>query len=112
MNSGATSTPAQGVVCRGRLTTPLDTHIGNRIKLLRLLRGLSQERVAEAVGITFQQVQKYESGANRISASRLYALADYLGVSLDYFFDGLARQDVAALPEYKVTEFAKLLASR
>jgi transcriptional regulator with XRE-family HTH domain len=97
---------------QARLATNIDAYIGARLRQLRLFRGLSQERVAEAVGITFQQVQKYESGTNRIPASRLYSLAQYLGVSLDYFFEGVAKQESTEFPDYGDTPVAKLLASR
>jgi transcriptional regulator with XRE-family HTH domain len=66
-----------------------DLHIGGRLKSLRQLRGLSQEALGEAVGITFQQVQKYENGKNRISAGRLFAFAQYLEVPVQYFFEGM-----------------------
>jgi ribosome-binding protein aMBF1 (putative translation factor) len=65
---------------------PIDVHVGSRIRLRRTLLGLSQERLADALGLTFQQVQKYERGANRVSSSRLYDLARTLDVSLPYFF--------------------------
>ena len=70
---------------------PLDVHIGERLRLLRTLRGFSQERLGLALGITFQQVQKYERGANRIGASRLYHMSRVLGVQVTYFFDGASR---------------------
>ena len=70
---------------------PLDVHIGERLRLLRTLRGFSQERLGLALGITFQQVQKYERGANRIGASRLYHMSRVLGVRVTYFFDGMNR---------------------
>jgi transcriptional regulator with XRE-family HTH domain len=112
MNTGATSAPTTIANYQARSATTIDTHIGNRIRLLRLSRGLSQERLGEAVGITFQQVQKYESGVNRISASRLYGLAQHLGVSFEYFFDGIANQETTALLDRGDTDIAKLLATR
>ncbi len=76
---------------RGRLSdgtpNPIDTYVGSRVRLRRSMLGLSQERLAEELGITFQQVQKYEKGLNRIGASRLWDLAQVLGVSVDFFFD-------------------------
>jgi len=69
---------------------PVDVHVGQRLRQRRVLVGLSQERLARMVGITFQQVQKYERGANRIVASRLYQLANVLDVPVSYFFDDLA----------------------
>lgn len=68
---------------------PIDAHVGNRLSIRRKLLGLSQQKLAEALGITFQQVQKYEKASNRISASRLYRLADVLGVPVSFFFDDM-----------------------
>jgi transcriptional regulator with XRE-family HTH domain len=67
----------------------IDVHVGNRIRMRRQLVGMSQEKLGEMLGITFQQVQKYEKGANRISASRLYLSAKILGVPVQFFFDDL-----------------------
>jgi len=74
---------------RGEGPNPIDIHVGARLRLRRTLLGLSQERLGEAVGITFQQLQKYERGSNRISASRLYTLSQVLGVPVSFFFDDL-----------------------
>ncbi len=74
---------------RGEGPNPIDIHVGQRLRLRRTLLGLSQESLGEAVGITFQQLQKYERGANRISASRLFNLAQVLGVPVSFFFDEL-----------------------
>jgi len=68
---------------------PVDVHVGARIRARRLLIGMNQETLANRLGLTFQQVQKYEGGANRVSASRLSQIADILGVEVDYFFIGL-----------------------
>lgn len=67
----------------------IDAHIGARLRLRRLMLGMSQELLGECLSITFQQVQKYEKGSNRISASTLYYLARILDVSVDYFYEGL-----------------------
>ena len=67
----------------------IDVHVGTRLRMRRQLINLSQERLGELLGITFQQVQKYEKGSNRISASRLFYTAKTLGVSVQFFFDGL-----------------------
>jgi len=67
----------------------IDRHVGNRVRMRRLLIGMSQEKLGELLGITFQQVQKYEKGSNRVSASRLYYLAQILGVPVQFFFDEL-----------------------
>ena len=68
---------------------PIDVHVGNRVRMRRMLIGMSQERLARELGLTFQQVQKYEKGTNRISASRLYRMAQILGVPVQYFFEDL-----------------------
>lgn len=67
----------------------IDVHVGTRIRMRRQLINMSQERLGELLGITFQQVQKYEKGANRISASRLFYAAKTLGVPINFFFEGL-----------------------
>jgi transcriptional regulator with XRE-family HTH domain len=68
---------------------PVDVHVGSRVRLRRTLLGMSQERLGEAIGLTFQQVQKYERGANRIGASRLYDLSRVLDVPVSFFFDDI-----------------------
>ncbi len=68
---------------------PIDLHVGQRLRQRRCLLGLTQQRLAGAVGIKFQQIQKYESGANRVSASRLWALAQALDTPVSYFFENL-----------------------
>lgn len=65
----------------------VDGHVGHRIRLRRTLIGMTQEGLGEAVGLTFQQIQKYENGDNRVSASRLYAISQALDVPIHYFFD-------------------------
>lgn len=67
---------------------PIDVHVGNRMRLRRMLVGLSQEKMGEMLGLTFQQVQKYEKGVNRIGAGRLYQIADILSVPISYFYEG------------------------
>ena len=67
----------------------IDTHVGKRLRQRRTMMGLSQEAVAKAVGITFQQVQKYEKGSNAMNANRLYEFARFMHVPVAYFFDGL-----------------------
>ena len=69
--------------------SPIDVHVGGRIRLRRTLLQMSQERLGDALGLTFQQVQKYERGANRVSASKLYQVARALSASIPYFFEGL-----------------------
>jgi len=73
-----------------RHPNPVDLHVGARIRMRRKILGVSQERLAEDLGLTFQQIQKYERGANRVSASKLYEIAKSLQSSVGYFFEGLA----------------------
>jgi transcriptional regulator with XRE-family HTH domain len=70
---------------------PIDVHVGNRIRLRRTLLGTSQVALAEAIGLTFQQVQKYEKGVNRVSSSRLVDIASALDVDVSHFFQEMAR---------------------
>ncbi len=73
---------------------PVDVHVGKRIRVRRLLLGMNQDALAAALGPTFQQVQKYEHGANRVSASRLSAMGEILGVSISYFFGDMPAVDI------------------
>ena len=68
---------------------PIDIHVGKRVRLRRTLLGMSQEKLGKAINLTFQQVQKYERGTNRIGSSRLYQLSQVLDIPVSYFFDGL-----------------------
>jgi transcriptional regulator with XRE-family HTH domain len=68
---------------------PVDVHVGKRIRHRRWLVGMTQQQLAEKVGIKFQQIQKYETGANRVSASRLWDIADSLDVPVSFFFEGI-----------------------
>ncbi|WP_052119922.1 helix-turn-helix domain-containing protein [Inquilinus limosus] len=69
---------------------PVDVHVGTRLRQRRTLLGMSQEKLAAAFGVSFQQIQKYERGANRVSASRLHQLTRILNVPVGYFFEGMA----------------------
>lgn len=81
----------------------VDTHVGQRIRQRRWLTGMTQQRLAELVGIKFQQIQKYETGANRVSASRLWDIADALSVDVSFFFEGLKNDaDKTGEPPKKV----------
>ena len=71
-----------------KIPNPVDVHVGSRVRMRRILIGMSQEKLGDALGLTFQQVQKYEKGTNRIGASRLQHIANILGVPVEYFFDG------------------------
>src|SRR4029079_16732020 len=72
-----------------RTPNPIDVYVGGRIRMRRRSLGITQERLAEGLGLTFPQVQKYERGATRVSASKLYEIARSLRTPLDYFFEGL-----------------------
>jgi transcriptional regulator with XRE-family HTH domain len=87
-----------------RTPNPVDLHVGARIRLRRRMQGVSQEKLADALGLTFQQVQKYERGANRVSASKLYEIAAALHAPVSYFFDGLADPADADSPEHKPSD--------
>ena len=78
--------------------SPIDVHVGARIRARRTLLGLSQERLGDALGLTFQQVQKYERGVNRVSASRLFDLARVLEVPISYFYEDMPDSAAAASP--------------
>jgi transcriptional regulator with XRE-family HTH domain len=83
---------------RRKRSSPVDAHVGSRIRLRRVNLGMSQKQLGTALGLTFQQVQKYERGVNRVSASKLYSLSQTLGVSVSFFFENmpatLAQQQV------------------
>lgn len=66
---------------------PVDKHVGSRVRMRRVLIGMSQEKLGEALGITFQQIQKYEKGTNRIGASRMQQISNVMGVPVSYFFE-------------------------
>jgi len=78
---------------------PTDVQVGARVRTRRLLIGMNQETLARGLGLTFQQVQKYEGGANRISASRLSQIADLLGVPISYFFTDIDATDSVTSPQ-------------
>jgi len=73
---------------------PIDIHVGQKIKLRRTLLGMSQSELAEGLGLTFQQVQKYEKGANRVSASKMWKLRELLNIPVSFFFDGLETDSI------------------
>jgi transcriptional regulator with XRE-family HTH domain len=77
---------------------PIDVHVGARVRLRRTLLGMSQEKLGEAIGLTFQQVQKYERGANRIGSSRLFDLSRVLDVPIEYFFGDMPAAVAACSP--------------
>jgi transcriptional regulator with XRE-family HTH domain len=77
---------------------PVDVHVGGRVRLRRTLLGMSQEKLGEAIGLTFQQVQKYERGANRVGASRLFDLSRVLDVPVGFFFDEMPADVASSSP--------------
>ncbi len=77
---------------------PVDIHVGKRIKEIRTIRGLTQSNVADHLGISFQQLQKYETGANRVSASRMFELSKLLNITPSFFFEGLEGQNYDSMP--------------
>ena len=85
----ASAGPTTGGAEREGRSSPIDAHVGARIRLRRTLMGMSQERLGEALGLTFQQVQKYERGVNRVGASRLFDLSRVLDVPISFFFDDM-----------------------
>lgn len=84
------------------MTHPVDVHVGKRVRHRRWLVGMTQQQLAEQVGIKFQQIQKYETGANRVSASRLWDIAAALDVQISFFFDGLDNDGSAAAGDSSV----------
>ncbi|MCA1367359.1 helix-turn-helix transcriptional regulator [Bradyrhizobium sp. BRP14] len=94
---------------------PIDAFVGSRVRMRRLMVGLSQEKLADGLGITFQQVQKYEKGTNRIGASRLQAIADILGVHPSFFFqqdNGKPQSHETAADIHESQEISSFVASK
>lgn len=91
------------------MATDIDLHLGKRLRRRRRLLGLTQQQLALAVGIRFQQIQKYECGANRISAARLFQLAKALETPINYFYDGLSdeRTEVATVQNEGIEVFSR-----
>lgn len=77
---------------------PIDVHVGSRVRLRRTLLGMSQEKLGQALGLTFQQIQKYERGVNRIGSSRLYQLSQILDVPVSFFFDDMPAANASPAP--------------
>ncbi|MFZ0557738.1 MAG: helix-turn-helix transcriptional regulator [Methylovirgula sp.] len=87
-----------------KVPNPIDRHVGSRVRMRRILLGMSQEKLGEALGLTFQQVQKYEKGTNRIGASRLQQISTTLNVPPSFFFDGAPVNDAMGHGELLVSE--------
>ncbi len=91
-----------------KIPNPVDVHVGSRVRLRRMLVGFSQEKLGRSMGLTFQQIQKYEKGVNRIGASRLYKLSQVLDVPVGFFYEGMNQMEGSAIPgmaEEKSEEF-------
>ena len=80
-----------------KMKHPVDAHVGKRIRQRRWMVGMTQQQLADKVGIKFQQIQKYETGMNRVSASRLWDIAAALGVTISFFFEGLGAAEAGTL---------------
>jgi transcriptional regulator with XRE-family HTH domain len=99
--SGVIADQAEGEEKGSRRPNPIDVHVGSRVRFRRMLLGMSQEKLGEKLGLTFQQIQKYEKGINRIGASRLFDLAHVLGVPVQFFYEEApAGSDQEALGGY------------
>lgn len=84
---------------------PIDVHVGSRVRLRRNMLGLSQEKLGESLGITFQQVQKYEKGTNRVGASRLQAISSILSVPVSFFFEDAPGEVQTGFAEDESTQY-------
>ena len=82
-----------------RSPNPIDVHVGTRVRLRRQVMKMSQEKLGDQLGVTFQQVQKYERGANRVGASRLFKMSQVMDVPVGFFFQGLEGQGTEVSPE-------------
>ena len=91
---------------------PVDVHVGKRVRHRRWMVGMTQQQLGDIVGIKFQQIQKYETGMNRISASRLWDIAQALGVSISFFFEGFEGEVEAGIPTAATVERGDLLADK
>ena len=80
------------------MSHPVDIHVGGRVRMRRTLLGVSQEKLGDALGLTFQQVQKYERGANRVGSSRLYEISRFLDVSVSFFFEEMSPETAEVPP--------------
>src|SRR6202795_1485752 len=80
--------PMENSIMAKKAPNPIDKHVGSRVRMRRMMLGMSQEKLGDALGLTFQQVQKYEKGTNRIGASRLQQISQILQVPVAFFFEG------------------------
>jgi transcriptional regulator with XRE-family HTH domain len=100
---------------RGASLNPIDRHVGIRVRMRRLMLGLSQATLSDALGITFKQVQKYETGTNRIGAGRLQHISQVLQVPISFFFDGLPHPSAGSISKVRPPppdQFTAFMATR
>lgn len=96
----------------GRRSQNIDRHVGNRIRERRIMLGLSQQELAELIGVTYQQAHKYEHGINRVAAGRLYLLSKVLNVTVEFFFQGLDEPQIETQPRQRMLlEMTRLFTS-
>ncbi len=111
MHTSSGEHATRGKTARGRMPSgqpnPIDVHVGTRIRQRRALLGMSQGNLATALGLTFQQVQKYERGANRVGSSRLFDLSRVLDVPISYFFDGMSENVTQYSPRMIISGLTK-----
>ncbi len=100
-----------GPLKTGKRPNPTDIYVGSRIRMRRKMLGLSQEKLGERLGITFQQIQKYEKGTNRVGASRLQAMSDALEVPVAYFFPEAGPQQSGGMKEESATYMMEFLST-
>lgn len=98
---GADDRPARISAGRPGVPNPIDIHVGGRVRLRRTILGMSQEKLGESLGLTFQQVQKYERGSNRIGASRLYDLSRVLDVPISFFYEDIPPEVAGQSPRLR-----------
>lgn len=93
-------------------STPIDQHVGSRIRLRRVAVGMTQDKLGECLGVTFQQVQKYEKGVNRVGASRLQKISEVLNVSISFFFEGAPGAIDQHVETQEVSSLSQALSSK
>lgn len=96
----------------GPRISAVDAHVGRRIRMARFAKRVSQERLAQAAGVRFQQIQKYENGTNRIGTGRLHAIANFLEVPVSYFFEGMVRDAHGGAGDPSVRAVSEALSTR
>ena len=97
---------------RKKAPSPIDQHVGRRVRMRRLMLAMSQEKLGAALGLTFQQVQKYERGGNRIGASRLQQISRILQVPVAFFFDAVSHLPPSVAKDQPLTELTEFMATR